>query len=69
MAPSVEIDKTTEKSNNKQKVPNIRTLISQLEPLSPQAILIVYKIPTGFSLLYRTGDSVTPEQRITKKVI
>ena len=63
VAPSSEIDKTKNPTKT-QKVTNISTLISQLEPSEPHEIFLVSKIPTDFSLLSLTVASVTPEIRI-----
>ena len=46
---------------------NTSNLIIQLEPSLPIEIFLESKIPTGVSLLSRTGASVTPEIRIPIK--
>ena len=67
MAPSAEIDKTTKECTKTQKVINISTIISPLEPSAPQETFLVSKIPTGVSILSGIGASVTPEKRIPRK--
>ena len=42
-------------------------MIIPLEPLAPQEILLVSKIPTGVSLFLGTKASVTPERWIPRK--
>ena len=67
MAPSAEIDKKTKESTNTQEVIIISNMVSQLEPLAPQEIWLVSKLPPSVSLFSLTGASVTPEIRIPRK--
>ena len=58
---------TTKYSIRTQKVTNISTMISQLEPSAPQEILLVSKMPTNVSILSSTIARVTSEIWIQRK--